>query len=425
MKIYSLLACCCLLLTCSYISNEYQKQSQFKQHHTDYAELNNIRYGLLNANSWKPIIATQLSSKIEDFELGTSDRRALKKELEQSLHTLLKDAENIIDKKVHEGNALNQFVRQVVVGFIKTIAIDFDDLHKEVPSVANNILNELERPEMKNKLKDVVLHELNQWIEESGQHVSDRHLSHILKHHKMSDIKSFNQHFEDINQQHHKSNLSVLLMQSLLFCLMTALLYRDTHRRTAFIYTIFLCTLFLAGVFIPMMRIYAELESIEFILLNKRLVFEHQALFYQHKSLADILKLLFSQTDGQGRFVGGIILVFSVLFPAIKLLLSAICIYTRQYTNNVVLRWLVLHSSKWSMIDVFVVSIFLSFLGFESLVSNALKAGFSNASTYQPVIDTHYTSLEPGFFYFFLFVLGSGFMSLYIKNLHQDTDLTH
>ena len=68
------------------------------------------------------------------------------------------------------------------------------------------------------------------------------------------------------------------------------------------------------------------------------------------------------------------------------------------------------------MIDVFVVSIFLSYLGFGAFLKRELEHGFQSAQAYHPVLNTSMTHLEPGFYCFSLFVVGSIFLSLLLSH---------
>jgi len=74
--------------------------------------------------------------------------------------------------------------------------------------------------------------------------------------------------------------------------------------------------------------------------------------------------------------------------------------------NNPVTRFFALKSTKWSMADVFVVSIFMAYLGLDGVVSNELKRLEGKADPVN-IITTNGTHLEVGFFLFLGFVLTS------------------
>ena len=87
-------------------------------------------------------------------------------------------------------------------------------------------------------------------------------------------------------------------------------------------------------------------------------------------------------------FVGGIILLFSVIFPLIKTLLS----FTNVFINHLTIvnksTKLLSALSKWSMTDVFVLSIFLVYL-------SSVNSGMSKIVT----------EIEVGFYFFFIYVI--------------------
>ena len=87
-------------------------------------------------------------------------------------------------------------------------------------------------------------------------------------------------------------------------------------------------------------------------------------------------------------FVGGIILLFSVIFPLIKTLLSFANVFINHLTIVNKSTKLLSALSKWSMTDVFVLSIFLVYL-------SSVNSGMSKIVT----------EIEVGFYFFFIYVI--------------------
>lgn len=87
-------------------------------------------------------------------------------------------------------------------------------------------------------------------------------------------------------------------------------------------------------------------------------------------------------------FVGGIILLFSVIFPLIKTLLSFVNVFTNHVSIVNKSTKLLSALSKWSMTDVFVLSIFLVYL-----------------SSVNSRISKIVTEIEAGFYFFFIYVI--------------------
>jgi len=86
--------------------------------------------------------------------------------------------------------------------------------------------------------------------------------------------------------------------------------------------------------------------------------------YYQSKSIVELIGLLFKQ----GNLVVGIsILVFSLLFPLGKTLFTLLALLRPALMNNKLFSFFIFKTSKWSMADVFVAAIFLSFLAFNNM----------------------------------------------------------
>ncbi|MEZ5044892.1 MAG: paraquat-inducible protein A [Saprospiraceae bacterium] len=86
--------------------------------------------------------------------------------------------------------------------------------------------------------------------------------------------------------------------------------------------------------------------------------------YYQSKSIVELIGLLFEQRNF---IVGGSILVFSLLFPLGKTLFTLFALLSPRLMNNPLFSFFIFKTSKWSMADVFVAAIFLSFLAFSNM----------------------------------------------------------
>ena len=73
---------CCLVLTVQLIVQARQNQ-ELK---TDLAEINHIRYGLLNVDEWTYQVTTILSIKIVEFKLTPDSREKVLQNLENILY---------------------------------------------------------------------------------------------------------------------------------------------------------------------------------------------------------------------------------------------------------------------------------------------------------------------------------------------------
>ncbi len=86
--------------------------------------------------------------------------------------------------------------------------------------------------------------------------------------------------------------------------------------------------------------------------------------YYQSKSIIELIGLLLQQ----GNWIVGIsILVFSLLFPLGKTLFTLLALWRPSLIAKPLFSFFIFKTSKWSMADVFVAAIFLSFLAFNNM----------------------------------------------------------
>lgn len=91
--------------------------------------------------------------------------------------------------------------------------------------------------------------------------------------------------------------------------------------------------------------------------------------YYQSKSVVALIFLLFEKKN---YVVAVSILLFSLVIPVLKLLVSCLLLFFRE--KDSVVAKIVLNSGKWSMADVFVAACFLSFLSFNNLQTGMIAA---------------------------------------------------
>ena len=108
----------------------------------DLAEINHIRYGLLNANAWKEKITLIVSKKILELDLTPENREELQKSLEIVMYQLLDDLELVIEERTS-----GQF--SGMKKFIASMVIDMGQLRDSVPSYAAQVLEEINKPATK------------------------------------------------------------------------------------------------------------------------------------------------------------------------------------------------------------------------------------------------------------------------------------
>ena len=119
-------------------------------------------------------------------------------------------------------------------------------------------------------------------------------------------------------------------------------------------------------------------------------------------------------------FVSFLIFGFSVLFPILKLVSSFLnCNYHSKFGRSKFIYFFTFKSGKWSMADVFVVAIFMAFIGFNGIVSSQLSQ-LNNVSENVEILTTNGTNLQAGFYLFFIVLYLEGyFLGIFFRKLFQ------
>src|SRR5262249_32313621 len=134
--------------------------------------------------------------------------------------------------------------------------------------------------------------------------------------------------------------------------------------------------------------------------------FTDQVLYFQSKSVLEVFRALVTTGRPDMWVVGVLVLMFSVVFPILKLCASTLYLYRPEAVRaNRVARFFALDSSKWSMADVMALAIFMSFVAFNGLIPNALSG--LQASGVDLVIPTDASKILPGYHLFIAFCLAS------------------
>jgi hypothetical protein len=177
--------------------------------------------------------------------------------------------------------------------------------------------------------------------------------------------------------------------------------------------------LLLVGLTTAMIDIDARINSLNFELLGETVSFKNQVIFFQSKSILDVVKILLSTGKYDSIFVGILILIFSILFPITKLLSTGVSLLSqRKWAKNKVIHYFAFQSGKWSMADVTVVAIFMAYIGFNGILQSQM--GYLNhQSDAFTSIATNQTSLQPGYIIFVTFVVFGLALSQILKMIME------
>jgi hypothetical protein len=401
----------CQQIILNSISNQQSKN--------DYAELNHIQYGLFSIEEWKRQITPILVAEINKLDLSKTNERVLRDHIEVLLNTLIDQVAN----KIKDGNkgSTGGRIKQV---FINTF-IDLNDIKKGIPEYADAIIHEMKKPETKREIKTALNDKLAEISNETFDTQNVSRINHILRRVDSKDTEGARLKLrEKISMKGDLIVKEVILLISLSVILF-ALSGFSREPLTAVRYILLALSLIIllaAGVTLPTIDMEAKISQMSFMLMGGLIHFENQVLYFQSKSILDVFWVMMSHPEIQMKFVGLLLITFSILFPLIKIASSLIYYYNyRNARENRVIAFFVLKSGKWSMADVMVVAIFMAYLGFSGIITSQLGQ-LNSAGQELVILTTNGTSLQPGYYLFLTYTLLALFFSGLITRKPQASE---
>jgi hypothetical protein len=395
------------------VNNFSEERAEIKK---DYSVLNNITYGLLSVNAWRDHMVRVVTNRIDDFEFTPEQEKALKYEVSQVLHAVINKADSLVDRKQKSlGGKLKKFA-------VKTL-IKEEKIHAKVPEFAQTIVDELKKPKNKEKIKFLAQSKLEEFGTITYDSANDVNRSeNILAKYEVSDVPSFNSNSAillDGLQQRAYFFTYVVLGIMILFLVMWWILRNQKQLHTLlFILSVLLTFVVLfVGLTSPMIEIDARIKEMSFLLIGEKISFHDQVIFFQSKSIVDVVRILMETGKYDSVIVGALILIFSIVFPIGKLLATKLYLLgNEKWRNNKLIRFFAFKSGKWSMADVNVVAIFMAYIGFKGILDSQLST-LNMKTESLASISTNETSLQPGFILFLAFVLFSLILSVILKRI--------
>ncbi len=382
----------------------------------DYSVLNNITYGLLSVNAWRDHMIRVVTHRIDDFELTVEQEQALKFEVSQVLHAVINKADSMLDKKQKTiGGKLKKFAIRT---FVKE-----EKLHAQVPVFAQTIVNEIKKPKNKEKLKFLVQSKMAQFGAITYDSVNDvQRIETIIHKYEAADVAGFNitsQSMLDGLQERTYFYTFVILAIMVMFLVMWWLLrFQKPLYTPLFVISVLLALAVLfVGLTTPMIEIDARIKEMSFILLGENIAFHDQVIFFQSKSIVDVVRILIDTGKYDSAFVGILILIFSIIFPIGKLVATKLYLLgNEKWRANKFIQFFAFKSGKWSMADVNVVAIFMAYIGFKGILDSQLES-LNMQTDSLASISTNQTSLQPGFIIFVAFVLFGLILSVILQRI--------
>jgi len=390
------------------------QQEQIK---TDYSNINNITFGLFSVEQWRDKVADIVNHQVRHFTLTPKQKRQLQVEVQQVILALINKAEALLNKK--PATLGGKLKKLAVKTFVNT-----DSIKAKVPALAKAIIAKIYNPTSKSQLSTLAMGKFNQ-AQQSGSldstiTANDSVMSKMYSKYHVSSP-------EELNNKLTASLASIRTTTydysfGMLGCVVVVLLLwwlfrkRTKLHATLFVMSLLFAFILLAvGLTASMIEVDARIKSLDFVLLGEHVVFKNQVLFFQSKSILDVVEVLVKQPAVDSIGVGILILVFSILFPIMKLSSTGIHLLSkRKIAENRFIKYFAFQSGKWSMADVIVIAILMTYIGLNGLLESQL-ASLNIKSDFLTIITTNNTALQPGYIIFISFVLYGLILSTILK----------
>jgi hypothetical protein len=371
-----------------------------QQRHTlrvDQAEIMHITYGMFDPSQWKVMISAIMEMKISEFELSGENRREVRKRAIDLMNGLLTQVEEVMRRSNKEKGA-GGAIKQGLFNFL----VDLDAVREGIPGYADRMVAYVNAPKNRDEMRRFAVAKLEEIGETTEGVVNDSLLAHTVAHYcnmtatlEADEVIAVKMDRADreLDQLYTGLGLGVLSL------LLVALLAQKGDRmQLGILIAVGICLLLL-GLTLPMIDIEARVAHFELVLLGETVAFDDQVLFHQSKSILDVVRVLFAERKPELMLVAALVFSFSVLVPAAKMLLSMFTLARGREIGGRLPSFLMYRAGKWSMADVMVVAIFMSFIGFNGVVNSQLATLEEHAGEVH-VLTTNNSSLEVGFYMF-------------------------
>lgn len=404
----------------------YQEQQKISKLKADYADINKINYGLFNLDLWKQKAMVIFDDKIGEFQISPDVYDQLEAEVKVYL-------DNVYEEYIGSGKLVNEMIAEAEKSgsvnkfFLKMIKDNIGEqigklnIDKQLPKIATAISKEIKANEP--KIRYYIEEGLQDMLFAGAENVEiiDPRTS-VYKLYEAETLEGANANIlsqiESIDPIIDKT-LERIIMIMATSILLGLLLFRILGFKL-FVshWTIASVVLLVLGVSMPMIDLDARLNSFQMDLMGSKIGFDEQSLYYQSKSILDVTTTLIKEGAPDLKVVGYMILMFSVVFPFIKLLLSALFLFSEKVSKSKIAKGIIFHLGKWSMADVFVVALFMAYIGFHGLITSQL-GGISRNETGFAIETLNYSRLAPGALFFTSYCILSIVIGIIINRYDQ------
>ena len=409
-----------IVLFCAIAKTTYSicTQSAVLQHHKyDEANLNHMKYGIFNVNAWKEKMAAIVVSEIEEFQIDPRNKSDLSSHVQGQLSALIEKLDQQI--KENNKNSTKGWIKQKLINTF----VDIEDIKKNVPEYAETIVQEMTDKDSQKKLKQVIKERVRKYLDETFEPQDMSEVNSIIKHSGQTTKEGASEFLAKTVQptvnELFRLTWILLGLSALLF--ICSGVFKRIPTAHFLLCSATLMLLLYAGVTCPMIDMVAKIANFNFMLFGHKVEFTNQIVYFQSKSILDVFWVLMDDPAVPMKLVGVLMILFSVVFPVIKIITSFLYYFNvaRSQERSIV-RFFVLKSGKWSMTDVQVVAILMAYIGFNGMVSTQFDIIRATIPQFE-LISNNDTTLQIGFYIFLAYVLLAMLLSMVIER--KDTSV--
>jgi hypothetical protein len=260
-----------------------------------------------------------LTEEIDKLYLPKTNERELRKHIEVLLNTLIDKVDKNI-RKENKGSA-EGWIKQSFINMF----VSLDDIKKGIPGYADSIIHEIKKAKTTGQIKTLLNTRLKEYFNQTFDTQDTVQLNRILLRIDSKDVESarikLDKMISEENDLIFKEALLLIALSVILFVLSS--FSRQPLVPSQYIFLVLtLIILLTAGVTTPMIDLEAKITKMSFVLIGHPVHFENQVLYFQSKSILDVFWIMITHKDIQMKFVGVLMITFSVLSPLLKLISS-------------------------------------------------------------------------------------------------------
>jgi hypothetical protein len=374
----------------------------------DLAEITHARYGILSADQWRNFIGPMLNAQVDKLDLK-GQSKSLRPMVERSLYALLDNIKTQMTSPSAKSSGMPGGGNAMIVNMI------IASLRPHVPEYTNVVMKELAKSETQNSFKDSIRGVLADAVKNTFGNTDMTTYTAILNRYGCPDgavcEETLSKQIDEADKKLTRYYLIVLASAALGFILLMT--GQPTLSRGAVVVLMLFCVSMLAGgVLSPMLEVEVRVTKLDATLLGTPIEFRDQSLYYRSKTVLEVSQTLIQMGRPEMTLVAVLVILFSVVFPALKMLALGVCLFRPALlrTNRLV-KLLAFDLSKWSMADVMALAIFMAFVAFNGVIGSAWDGVRSVPNIQQVLIPTNASRILPGYYLFIGFCVSSIILS--------------